>query len=357
MISFDEKKSKVLEKHTNKISTAFYNDLDYFVTTVRDEAGKFHTIKRRTEQGLFDYLYIHYYGEEDALSPAKMDKNTATAKTQNNKIDKKKTYPLDTICDAFGFQKDHAQFLLLKNDKQFSNSDPYLGELGKNPVLSYAGILWLIAHGCQSTGNGRHQDMMDILTSFYQNDTDVLDEKVKMLQNELETEKKNNLELLNTVTAIQQMAEKMLTPKQNTSQPVKKSKEKSATGKSQKKPAASKPKKATENKKKWSCPKNDPDLPELTDKESEWTSDARSNIIAIAKEYGQSFATVLKTVYRVMEQKYGVDWKTCKDNALDACGKPKNTYITKMRIVAYEPELRHIFNLVIADIDIYLNKK
>ena len=111
----------------------------------------------------------------------------------------------------------------------------------------------------------------------------------------------------------------------------------------------------TVEKKSWSCTKNDPDLPELTDTESAWTDEVRNGIYEAAKRYDTQYATIIKKVYSVMTTKYGVNWDDMIHLVLDACGKKPGTGITKLRTVAYEPELRKIFSEVLADIDTYMS--
>ena len=56
-----------------------------------------------------------------------------------------------------------------------------------------------------------------------------------------------------------------------------------------------------------------------------------------------------------MTTKYGVNWDDIVRLVLDACGKKPSTGITKLRTVAYEPELRKIFSEILADIDTYMS--
>ena len=346
-MTFDEKKRAVDKIHKNKISCKIYNNRDYYVTTIRKPNGKWQTLKYRTEEIMYDKLYQFYY------SVQKMD----VIPDNNAVIDENLTYSLTEICDTFGLREDHALFLINKN----------LSKYGKNAIvkengayrLSYAGILWLIAQGCQSTGAGDYDAMMSLMSSFYKGsttDTETMEEltqKYEKLQKDFDSIKSVAESLIETVDALKALIGKECNAYVGKTKLYAKPAPKTA---SVKKNGNGKKKQAkTVEKKSWSCTKNNPDLPELTDTESAWTDEVRNGIYEAAKRYDTQYATIIKKIYSVMTTKYGVNWDDIVRLVLDACGKKPGTGITKLRTVAYEPELRKIFSEVLADIDTYMS--
>ena len=345
-MTFDKKKRAVDKVHKSKISCKIYNNRDYYVTTIRKPNGKWQTLKYRTEEIMYDKLYQFYY------SVQKMD----VIPDNNAVIDENLTYSLTEICDTFGLREDHALFLINKN----------LSKYGKNTIvkengayrLSYAGILWLIAQGCQSTGAGDYDAMISLMSSFYKGsttDTETMEEltqKYEKLQKDFDSIKAVAESLIETVDALKALIGKECNTYVGKTKLYAKTAPKTA---SVKKNGNGKKKQAkTVEKKSWSCTKNDPDLPELTATESAWTDEVRNGIYEAAKRYDTQYATIIKKVYSVMTTKYGVNWDDMVHLVLDACGKKPGTGITKLRTVAYEPELRKIFSEVLADIDTYM---
>ena len=85
-------------------------------------------------------------------------------KRNNAVIDENLTYSLTEICDTFDLREDHALFLINKNLSKYDKN----GIVRENGAyrLSYAGILWLIAQGCQSKGAGDYNVMISLMSSF-----------------------------------------------------------------------------------------------------------------------------------------------------------------------------------------------
>lgn len=348
-MTFDEKKRAVDKVHKSKISCKVYDNRDYYVTTIRKPNGKYQTIKYRTEEIMYDKLYQFYYSGQ----------HTNDMSDNNDVIDDSLAYDLTEICDTFGLRKDHALFLINKNRN--------LSKCGKNAIvkengayrLSYAGILWLIAQGCQSTGTGDCDAMVSLMSSFYKGnatDTETMEEltrKYEKLQKDFDSIRTVAESLIETVDALKALIGKECNAYVGKTKLYAKPAPKTT---SVKKSNDGKKKLAkTVEKKSWTCTKNDPDLPELTAAESAWTDEVRKGIYEAAKRYDTQYATIIKKIYSVMTTKYGIDWNDMVRLVLDACGKEPGTGITKLRTVAYEPELRRIFSEVLADIDTYMS--
>ena len=336
-MNFIEEKAAVDKIHKNQISHVSgesYGNRDYYITTIKRPDGKWRTVKYRTEEQLYHKLYQFYYPEQ--LS-------------HDDNIDHTLLYDLDEICNVFGFHKDHALFLIKKNTADQNKSLI----VRKNGIykISYAGILWLIAHGCQSTAMGDNEAMMKYLSSFYKGNTSdatALAEftaKYDTLLKDFDSIKSVAESLIATVNVLKTMVQKECDTYAG--------KTKAQTASAQKKPKIHKPVKQPE--KTWTCKKNDPDLPELTDVESTWTENMRNGIYAAAKKYGTQYATIIKKIYFVMAAEYGINWDETIHAVLEACGKSPDTGITKLRTVAYEPELRTIFYEILTNIDKYMS--
>lgn len=346
-MTFNEKKRAVDKVHKNKISCNIYDNRDYYVTTVRKPNGKWQTLKYRTKEIIYDKLYQFYYSNQ------KMN----VTPDNNAVIEDSLTYDLTEICDTFGLREDHALFLINRN----------LSKCGKNAIvkengayrLSYTGILWLIAQGCQSTGTGDYDAMISLMSSFYKSsttDTKTMEEftqKYEKLQKDFDSVRTVAESLIETVDALKALIGKeynaYVGKTKLHAKPVSKTTPVKKSSDNKKKPAK------TVEKKSWSCTKNDPDLPELTATESAWTDEVRNGIYEAAKKYDTQYATIIKKIYSVMTTKYGIDWDDIVRLVLDACGKEPGTRITKLRTVAYEPELRKIFSEILADIDTYMS--
>lgn len=297
-MTFEEKKQAVLAVHKNKISRLSgpsYGNVEYVCTSVASANGAHKTVKCRTEQRLFDKLYHIYF------VPAK-----------NEITEKGKMYGLKDICRIFGFREDHAMFLLgRQTDKEILNPDR----------LSYSDILYLIANGCQSTGKGDVQKIQNILDENSGPENTVCRELIR-LQSE-------NTKLQEQLSAIRGII---------------------GCGHADTEPE---PKQQTE-KKKWSCIKNDPDLPELTVEEAQWTDRAKKAVYEIAKLYKCQYATVIRRIYAIMQKEYMLDWAEITKEVLEACEKPPGTNITKLRIVAYDARRRDLFDKIVQEIDQYM---
>lgn len=347
-MTFDEKKRAVDKVHKSKISCGIYNDCDYYITTIKKPNGKCQTIKYRTVEIMYDKLYQFYYSGQC----------TNNASDGNSVIDNNLTYDLTEICSTFGLRKDHALFLINKNRN--------LSKCGKNIIvkengeyrLSYAGILWLIAQGCQSTGAGNYDAMLSLMSSFYKDhtdDTETMDEltqRYEKLQKDFDDIRTVAESLIETVNALKVLIDKECNTHVGKTKLHAKpaSKITSVQKSSNRKTKSSK----IAEKKSWTCTKNDPDLPELTAAESAWTNEVRKIIYETAERYDTQYATIIKKVYSVMATKYGIDWNDMIRRVLDACGKEPGTGITKLRTVAYEPELRRIFSEVLTNIDTHM---
>lgn len=348
-MTFDEKKRAVDKVHKSKISCKIYDNRDYYVTTIRKPNGKWQTLKYRTKEIMYDKLYQFYYSDQ------KMN----VTHDNNAVIEDSLTYDLTEICDTFGLREDHALFLINKNRN--------LSKCGKNAIvkengayrLSYTGILWLIAQGCQSTGTGDYDAMISLMSSFYKDSTtdtktmEELTQKYEKLQKNFDSIRTVAESLIETVDALKALISKecnaYVGKTKLYAKPAPKTTSVKKNGNGKKKQAE------TVEKKSWKCTKNDPDLPELTAAESAWTDEVRNGIYEAAKKYDTQYATIIKKVYSVMTTKYGVNWDDMVHLVLDACGKEPGTGITKLRTVAYEPELRKIFSEVLADIDTYMS--
>lgn len=208
-------------------------------------------------------------------------------------------------------------------------------------------------------GVSDYDAMMSLMSSFYKGsttDTETMEEltqKYEKLQKDFDSIKAVAESLIETVDALKALIGKECNTYVGKTKLYAKPAPKTA---SVKKNGNGKKKQAkTVEKKSWSCTKNDPDLPELTDTESAWTDEVRNGIYEAAKRYDTQYATIIKKIYSVMTTKYGVNWDDIVRLVLDACGKKPGTGITKLRTVAYEPELRKIFSEVLADIDTYMS--
>lgn len=298
-MTFEEKKYAVLTVHKNKIthlSGPSYGDKEYFSTSAPNATGRSsRTIKFRTEEKLFDTLYELYF-HTDMPVPKK-----------------NKTYNLQDICHIFGFREDHAQFLM---GRKKENRDI----LNQNKI-SHGDILYLIAHGCQSTGTGDLQKMQNVFSEAYPQ-TDHAEKQLKQVLAENKAMKKQ----LQSIQSI--LDNKMPQPDRNSFE-----------------------KKQPTIKKGWKCTKNDPNLPPLTPDETEWTDHARHAVYEVARKQNCQYAAIIRRVYNDMAKREGVNWEEITKQTLDAFEMTFDTDITKLRVVAYNGWMRTLFDKVLDRID------
>lgn len=299
-MTFEEKKYAVLTVHKNKItrlSGPSYGNREYFSTSAPNAAGRgTRTLKFRTEEKLFDTLYELYF-HTDTPFPKK-----------------EKTHSLQDICRIFGFREDHARFLM---GRKKENRDI----LNQNKI-NYEDILYLIAHGCQSTGNGDLQKMQNVFNEAYHH-TDHAEEQLKQVLVE-------NTAMKRKLQSIQDVLDSNI-PHPDT---------KSSSEKEQ-----------PPIRKKWQCTKNDPDLPPLTQEETAWSDHARHAVYEVAKKQNCQYAMIIRRVYSDMAKHEGVNWEEMTNQTLKACGMPFGTSITKLRVVAYNGWMRKLFDKVLGRLD------
>lgn len=239
--------------------------------------------------------------------------------------------PLKEVCESLGMSFEHALFIVAT---QFKNNE-YGYKNGDNFNITYQGLLELFRNGCniipcQEPDKAKKQ-MENFLNVF-----DTL-HPVVVKQDIID---KNDMDKL--TAAIDVLKSLTVKPKEQAPIPAQISV------------------KCKNNKKSKTYYEKTKIFPEYTTDEKAWQKRmsllAKDKVLLIQEQSNKkTTATILiKQVYKIMTNNYGIVWAQSKKELLETLDLPKETYVSIYRIITYEPDLRSIFEPILLNIEKYI---
>ena len=236
--------------------------------------------------------------------------------------------PLKEVCESLSMSFEHALFIVAT---QFKNNE-YGYKNGDNFNITYRGLLELFRNGCniipcQEPDKAKKQmeNFLDVFNTLH---------PVVVKQDIID---KNDMDKLTAAMDVL----KSLTVKTKEQTPI-------STQVSVK------------CKKSKTYYEQTKIFPEYTTDEEAWQERmsllAKNKVLLIQEQFNKkTTATILiKRVYKIMTNNYGIVWAQSKKELLEILDLPKETYVSIYRIITYEPDLRSIFEPILLNIEKYI---